>query len=266
MDLATIIGFIAATAVVVMVLIMDGGSPAELFAHPSAILLCLGGSFMATMIGYSLKTVVKIPKMIMLAFMGKKPDAQGSIDMIVKMADQARREGLLALESQAKGVDDDFMRKGLMMVVDGVDPDQVRAVLKLEIKNMEERHHKGSGFFEQAAGYAPTFGIIGTVMGLISVLQQLDQPSTLGEAIAAAFLATLWGLISANLIYGPIAAKLSTNNAEEAAFRHMMVEGIIGIQAGENPRLLREKLLAFLPPKERQGEAAAAGQEARAQA
>jgi chemotaxis protein MotA len=164
------------------------------------------------------------------------------------MADKARREGLLALEEESKKVEDDFLRKGIMLVVDGIEPAQVQAIMELEISQMKERHEEGINFFVQAGGFSPTFGIIGTVMGLISVLKQLSDPDKLAASIASAFLATLWGLLSANLIWLPIGGKLSTRNYEEIAYRKMLVEGILSLQAGENPRLIREKLLTFLPP------------------
>ncbi len=140
------------------------------------------------------------------------------------------------------------------MIVDGVEPEQVSAILETTVDQMRSRHKQGIGFFTAAGAFAPTFGIIGTVMGLISVLKQLDNPSALGEAIAAAFLATLWGLLSANLIYLPIAGKLKSKSEEEAHNRYMQLEGITSIQAGENPRIVRDKLTAYLAPSEVKGE------------
>ena len=160
------------------------------------------------------------------------------------------------------------------MVVDGVDSEQVEAILDTNIEQMKARHKQGVTFFASAGGFAPTFGIIGTVMGLISVLKQLDNPSALGESIAAAFLATLWGLLTANLIYLPISNKLKSKSEEEAKNRYMQLEGILAIQAGENPRIVRDKLNAYLPPTEvnnaddpnAKGAKAPAGKAERAQA
>ena len=262
MDLATIIGLIMALTTVVVVMIMDGGSPAELFAHPSAIILIFGGSLGATIITAPLHNVIQLPKYLIQAFTTKHFDSKGTIELLTKLADRARREGLLALEEDSKKINDPFMRKGIMMVVDGVDSEQVEAILENNIEQMRARHKHGIGFFTAAGGFAPTFGIIGTVMGLISVLKQLDNPSALGEAIAAAFLATLWGLLSANLIYLPIAGKLKSKSEEEARNRYMQLEGIIAIQAGENPRIVREKLNAYLTPSEVKGEEAGADKKA----
>ncbi len=265
MDLATILGLILGFVVVTVVMILDGGSPAELFTHPQAILLTVGGAITASMVSSSFKIVLSLPKFILIAIKGHNSDPLGAIDSLTKMADKARREGLLALEEEAKKITDPFLQKGVMLVVDGVDPSQVRAILDLEIRHMRDRHEKGINFFASAGGYAPTLGIIGTVMGLVNVLKQLDEPSKLGAHIAAAFLATLWGIMSANLLWLPLAGKLKAKSEEEAQFRHLLLEGILALQAGENPRLVREKLSAFLPPKSRPSEASTA-QKAKAQA
>ncbi|MCI0521598.1 MAG: flagellar motor protein [Chloroflexi bacterium] len=254
MDLATIIGLVLGFVIITVVMIMDGGSPAELFAHPQAIVLTIGGALVAAVISYPMKALGLIPKWLVLTFKGHKSDPNSVIENLVKMADKARRDGLLALEEESKKITDPFLQKGVMLVVDGVDPSQVRAILEIEIHHMQERHEAGINFFNAAGGYGPTMGIIGTVMGLISVLQELDNPGTLGKSIAAAFLATLWGILSANMIWLPLAGKLKHNSDEEARYRHMIVEGILSLQAGENPRIVREKLNAFLSPKERKAE------------
>jgi len=250
MDIATISGLVLAITVIITALILDGGSPAELFAAPAAIILIFGGSIGATIVTSPLKIALKVPVYIMQAFKTNKLNTKADIELLTKLADKARREGLLALEDDSKKIDDKFLKKGIMMIVDGVDPEQVSAILETTIDQMRNRHKQGIGFFTAAGGFAPTFGIIGTVMGLISVLKQLDNPAALGEAIASAFLATLWGLLTANLIYLPIGGKLKAKSEEEAHNRYMQLEGIISIQAGENPRIVRDKLTAYLPPSE----------------
>jgi chemotaxis protein MotA len=254
MNLATIIGLANGLAIVVVVMILDGGSPAELFAHPSALILTIGGALMASTITSSLKTVTGLPAFFLKALKPPQVDAVGAIEQIVKMTDRARREGLLALEEDSKKIEDAFMRRGVMMVVDGIDPAQVRGILSIDVEHMRERHAEGIKFFNSAGGFAPTMGIIGTVMGLITVLKNLADPSSLGKSIAGAFLATLWGILTANLIWLPLAGKLQKNSEEEVAYREMIIEGLLALQAGENPRVLREKLYGFLPPKLRQGE------------
>jgi len=259
MDIGTLIGLVLAGGVITLVMILDGGSPVELFAHPQTILLTLGGSIIAASVSVPFETVLALPKILAISFKGEKDKGPAMIDALVKMSDKARREGLLALEAESQKVSDAFLRKGLMLVVDGVDPAQVRAILEIEIEHMRERHAAGIGLLNGAGGFAPTFGIIGTVMGLITVLKQLDEPATLGEAIASAFLATLWGLLSANLIWLPLGGKLKTKSEEEVAYRQLLMDGVLSIQAGENPRLLKEKLSSFLAPKHRSSEARSGG-------
>ncbi|HEX7555595.1 MAG TPA: motility protein A [Leptolinea sp.] len=250
MDLATIIGLVGGILTIGLVMILDGGSPAELFAVPQAILLIVAGSLMATTITVPLQIMTKLPTLLMKAVKGLSFGYAEAIDVLSKMADKARREGLLSLEEESRKIKDPFMQKGIMLVVDGIDPAQVEAILENNIQHMKERHKQCYGVFAAAGGFAPTFGIIGTVMGLIGVLKQLDDASKLAGSIASAFLATLWGLIMANLIYLPIAAKLKSKSEEEVAYRTLLMEGILGIQAGENPRILKEKLYTYLPPKE----------------
>lgn len=259
MDIATISGLVLAITVIITALILDGGSPAELFAAPAAIILIFGGSIGATIITSPLKVALKLPQYIMQAFKTNKFDTKGDIELLTKLADKARREGLLALEDDSKKIKDKFLKRGIMMVVDGVEPEQVSAILENTIDQMRTRHKQGIGFFTAAGAFAPTFGIIGTVMGLISVLKQLDNPSALGEAIASAFLATLWGLLTANLIYLPVAGKLKAKSEEETQNRYMQLEGIISIQAGENPRVVKDKLSAYLAPSDIKGEKDAQG-------
>jgi len=273
MDIATLGGLGVGLVILVVVMILDGGSPAELFSVPQAILLIIGGAMAATTITMPLESVVKLPKYLGLAFKHKKENLPEIIELLSKMADKARREGLLALEEESKKIEEPFLRKGIMLVVDGTDPAQVRSILEHEITHMKERHAVGISFFVQAGGFAPTFGIIGTVMGLISVLKQLDDPSKLAKSIASAFLATLWGLLTSNLMWLPLGAKLSHRSEEEVVYREMLLEGILSLQAGENPRIIKEKLSTFLSPNERagaeskaKGKAAPAARESRGQA
>ena len=248
MDLATIVGIIAGVVTIAVVMILDGGSPAELFSVPQAILLIVAGSLSATFITTSTKRFVLLPKLLGVAMKEVHYNEEEAIETLARMADKARREGLLALEEESKKIDDPFLQKGIMLVVDGVDPAQVKSILETQIHHMEERHAINYGLFNSAGGFAPTFGIIGTVMGLIGVLKELDNPAKLAKSIAAAFLATLWGLIMSNLIFLPIGGKLRFKDAEEAAYKRLLLEGILSLQAGENPRIVREKLQAFLPP------------------
>jgi chemotaxis protein MotA len=251
MDIATIAGLVVSLVVIILTLILDGGSPLEMLAAPQAILLTWGCSVAATMVTVPLEVTLRLPSYIKTAFFTKKENPLEIIELMATMADKARREGLLALEEESKKIEDPFLRKGIMLVVDGIEPAQVRTIMELEIHNMEARHAVGYGFFNTAGGFGPTFGIIGTVMGLISVLKSLSDPDKLAKSIASAFLATWWGLIAANVVFLPIGSKLATKSHEEVTYRRMLLEGILSLQAGENPRLIKEKLSVFLAPNKR---------------
>jgi chemotaxis protein MotA len=169
--------------------------------------------------------------------------------MLVNLSRTVRKEGLLSLDSVIETIEDDFFKKAIQIVVDGMDADQVRAILETDLELLEERHKRGHKIFATMGGFGPTLGIIGTVMGLVFMLANLSSPDTMGPAISAAFIATLYGVSSANLIYLPIASKLQRRGEEETLLRRIILEGILSIQAGDNPRILEEKLLAFLPPR-----------------
>ena len=190
-----------------------------------------------------------VPALYKKAFGGNNLEHRGAIQQMVAMADKARREGLLALEDQLADVEDAFTRKGVQLVVDGTDSDLVRAILNSEIDGMAARHKANAHMFSVAGGFAPTLGIIGTVLGLVHVLANLSTPGLLGHAIAGAFIATLYGVGSANLIFLPVANKLKELAGEELLYREMQLEGILSIQAGDNPRMLAEKLETYLAPQ-----------------
>jgi chemotaxis protein MotA len=252
-DIASLAGLAVGFGAIFLSMIMEGGNPAMLVSHPSPIILVLGGTLGATMIGYTMKDIVGIAKVLMKAFMpGAPPEPADAIDQVVHFADRARRDGLLVLEEEIKDVDDEFLRKGVQMAIDGSDPDTVREVMETEIAALRERHKVGAKFFTDMGGFAPTVGIIGTVIGLTHALEQLDDPSSIGPLIGAAFLATLWGVMSANCIFLPVANKLKRTSGEEVAYKELVLEGILSIQAGANPRAVADKLRSFLPPGERE--------------
>jgi chemotaxis protein MotA len=170
-------------------------------------------------------------------------------EMLIKFAERARREGLLALESDVEGIQDPFIRHGLQMVIDGLEPDTVEDILTIEIESMQARHMKGIDMFAKMGGYSPTFGVLGTVMGLVSVLSNLSDPSGLGESIATAFIATLFGVGAANILWLPISANLKSKDAAEAKERHLALAAILAIQAGDNPRIVAQKLAAHAGPE-----------------
>jgi len=251
MDLATIIGLILGWGAVVVSLIMEGGNPAELM-HPGALILVFGGTLGSTTISFSLKQMMGLPGIIRKAFFCKDAPMGDIIKSIVGFARRARKDGILALEDEAKNVDNRFLKMGIQLVVDGTPSEMVREIMETEIVAMQERHKVGEGIFAAMGGNAPTLGIIGTVMGLINMLSRLDEPGAMGPAIAAAFAATLYGVLIANLVCLPIGAKLKARTTEEIITYDMIIEGILSIQAGDNPRMVETKMLAFLPPKDRQ--------------
>lgn len=252
MDVASSAGIILAFVAVLVSMVMEGGNPASLVTHPAPIILVLGGTLGATMAGYDIKDLTGIAKVAMKAFMPGAPiEPAESIETIVHFADRARRDGLLALEDEAKDIEDPFLRKGLQLAIDGTDPEVVRDVLDTEIAALKERHKIGAKFWADMGAFAPTLGIIGTVLGLVHMLENLDDPSSMGPLIAAAFIATLWGVMTANLIYLPLSNKLKRASTAEVAYKEMIVEGVLAIQAGANPRTVTEKLKSYLPPSQR---------------
>jgi chemotaxis protein MotA len=229
------------------------GSNVMAILNLPAILIVLVGTLGATMAGTSFDAFKNIPNLYKKAFTSEPPDLVGRVKELVSYAEKARRDGLLALDEQLSSIEDDYTRKGLQLVVDGTDPDLVAEVLETENTTMKKRHAASVQPFDKAGGFAPTIGIIGTVFGLVHVLENLDSPETLGPSISSAFIATLLGVASANMVYLPISNRVKQLSAEELQFRAMTLEGILAIQAGDNPRVLEEKLMAFVPPKLRAG-------------
>jgi chemotaxis protein MotA len=230
--------------------LMEGTSPASFFDIPAVLIIFLGTAG-ATGASVGPEAMGKIPALYKIAIKGKTPDVAERVSLLVSLAEQARREGLLALDERVNQIDDEFTRKGLQLVVDGIDPDLVRDVLEAEIDGMTARHHHGVTTFMKAGGFAPTMGIIGTVMGLVHVLQNLSAPSTLGPSISSAFVATLLGIGSANVIYLPVAGRLEGLSKAEVELRLLTLDGILAVQAGDNPRVVAEKLNSYIAPIDR---------------
>jgi chemotaxis protein MotA len=248
MDLATIIGLILAWGAVIGALAMEGGRFNDL-VNPPALLLVTGGTLGATVISFSLRQITGLPGIVRNAFVCKDTDLARIIIIMVDLARIARKEGILALEVISQNLDNKFLKMGIRLVIDGTPSEMVREILETEIVSLQERHKVGESIFATMGGYAPTLGIIGTVMGLIHMLASLNEPAKMGRAIAAAFIATLYGVAMANLICLPIAAKLKARTAEEIIAYDMIIEGILSIQAGDSPRMVEAKMQAFLPPK-----------------
>jgi chemotaxis protein MotA len=252
MDLATIIGLVLAWGAFFGSVIMEGGE-LKAMINPSAMVLVFGGTLGATLMSFPLSTMIGLPAIAKHAFMNKHEDVAATIKMLVSFAERARREGLLTLEDEAKNIDDMFLKKGIQLAIDGTDPELVREIMQTDIAFLGARHHAGASVFATMGGFAPTLGVIGTVSGLVHMLANLSDPGSMGPSIAAAFIATLYGVSSANLIFLPISAKLKHVSSEEAQVREIVMEGILSIQSGDNPRIVEEKLKAFLSPKLRAG-------------
>lgn len=247
MDITTIIGTILGIASVVLAYVLEGGAIGVLF-QPTAALIVFGGTIGAVVTSFGINDLKKMPAYFRVLFKNTSFDSTGAYQILIKNAEKARREGLLSLEQDLTTLDNEFMRQGLQLVVDGTDPELTKAILENEIDAMETRHKAGSAILESAGGFAPTMGIIGTVMGLVHVLGNLSSPDSLGPSIAVAFIATLYGVGSANLLWLPMASKLKSKDKEEGLLRELILDGVLSIQAGENPTILKEKLKTHLGP------------------
>ena len=252
MDPGTLAGIVLGFIAIFASMILEGGNPAAIIA-PGPLLLVFGGTFGVAMASGLLKDTTGVANVFKSALLAKKHEANDSIAQLVSFAEKARREGLLALEEAARNIDDPFLKKGLELAVDGTDPEELRDILENELHSMKARHKVGIKFMENMGGFAPTLGIIGTVLGLVHVLENLSEPGKLGPLISSAFIATLWGVMSANVLWLPMGNKLKRVSEIEAHHRELVIEGILAIQAGANPRVIEQKLLTYLAPKEREG-------------
>jgi chemotaxis protein MotA len=244
MDIATLIGIIVGLAALVGGFMLEGGQLGGLL-QITAALIVFGGTFAAVLISFPVAKLRTVPKALALAFMTKSQAQDDVIEDIVGMSSISRREGVLALEKKAAEHQDPFLREGIQLVVDGTERAMVRQIMELEIDAVAKKYDGYAKIFESAGGYAPTMGIIGTVMGLIHVLGSLSEPTALGPSIALAFTATLYGVASANLIFLPIASKIKARCDDEIDRMDMMLEGILSIQNGDHPLLVRRKLESF---------------------
>jgi chemotaxis protein MotA len=245
MDKATIIGLILAIAGILAGLLMEGGSVSQI-AQPTAAMIVLGGTFGATMVNFPLPVVKTAVKRLANVFFNKGTDSVVLIQEMVRFANKARKEWIVSLDSELDQMSDPFLKKALMLAVDGTEPQELRKMMELELDNQAEHEESIPNVFEAAGGFAPTIGIIGAVLGLIQVMQHLDNISEVGRGIAVAFVATIYGVGSANLLFLPAAGKLKLRLREAQVQKEMMLEGVISILEGMNPRMLEAKLQGFL--------------------
>ena len=249
MDIGTLIGLIGGVFLIGGAILLGGSIVA--FVNPPSLLIVVGGTIAAIFIMYPLQVVIRSIKVAMKAFFAKTPDPQSLIDSIVELADIARRDSLVSLEQADFHVP--FVLNGLLLVADGTEENLVRSVMETELAFMRQRHGRGQGVFKDMGNMAPAFGLIGTLIGLIKMLRNLDDPSSIGPSMAVALLTTLYGVIMANLLFNPIAKKLEERSEEEALYMDIALEGVVSISNGENPRVVKEKLEAYLAPALRQG-------------
>lgn len=253
MDIATIGGLILGIGAVLVSFVMEGGHLSAI-VQPPAMLIVIGGTIGATIVTTSIKTIVNVPQFIKLAIFARSINPLRTIDMIVSMSEKARREGILGLENDLPNIRDPFFRKAIQLVIDGTEITALKTILETEIAYIEDRHKRGILFFQKMGGFSPTLGIIGTVLGLIHTLGNTANADRMAEAIAGAFIATLWGVALANLVYLPVSDKLKMRHEEELANLDLVMEGVVSIQSGDNPRVVKTKLLSFIAPGMRGGE------------
>lgn len=252
MDIATLAGLGIGIALVFWGMLSSAGGNMQIYINIPSILITGGGTLAATMISFRLNQVMKAMKLFQIAMQEKLPDPSEIIGTLVALAEKARKEGLLALEEEADRFNDPFFKKGIQLVVDGTDPQLLKSIMETELLFMEERHKTGRAVFETMASFAPAFGLIGTLIGLVAMLVHLDDPKKVGPGMAVALLTTLYGALIANLFCLPVANKLKLRSAQEVLLKEVIIEGILSIQAGDNPRIVEEKLKSFFAPEVRE--------------
>ncbi len=216
------------------------------FIQVASIIIVLGGLMAALLINFNIDQVKSMGRVVKESFSQNEMDLEGLISLFERLSERARREGLLALETELESVEDPFIKKGILLAIDGIEPEVIHDIMNAEITAMEDRHSKGRLILEKAGEYAPAWGMIGTLIGLVLMLNDLNDPATLGPQMAVALLTTFYGAVMANLVFIPMAGKLESKTEQEVFMKQIVVEGVIGVQSGQNPRILKEKLSAFL--------------------
>jgi chemotaxis protein MotA len=257
MDIGTIVGLLIGVIAIVYSVASGGGSFGAFVDYPS-VACVFGGSCAVVMICFPLKTVLGVGKVVKVVFINKQESIQSLIETLVGLAETARRDGLLALESKISEIENPFIVLGIQMAVDGTRPEVIEDILRTEIDSLATRHRDGKAVVDQAGRFAPAFGMIGTLLGLVIMLGKMDDPAAIGPGMAVALLTTLYGAVLSNLFAIPFAEKLNFLNKQELLTRDIIVRGIMGIQSGDNPRVIEQKLNTFLHPKLRAGSQEAA--------
>ena len=246
MEITTALGLIVCLALVVVGIFWGGGT-LGIFLDASSVAITFGGSFASLFMAYSMRDLSNFGKVFWSAFKNNRNDPINGINTIVGLANVARKEGMLSLEENVSGLDDVFLQKGIMLIVDGTDQELVKNIMESELTSMEGRHANGRSMFDFLATAGPAFGMLGTLIGLVIMLKNLSDPDAIGSGMAAALITTLYGSVLANCFAIPLANKLKVISSGEIMYKEILLEGILSIQAGENPRIIEEKLYSFLP-------------------
>ncbi len=250
MDIASVIGLPLGFAAIIFSIVI-GGFPIGIYMDLVSVFITVVGSFAALMYGSPMSSIMSLGKVMGLSFKARKSNVGNIIKTLVAFSEKSRREGLLSLEDEIEQLTDEFFKQGIRLVVDGTDPEVIKNVLYNQLNSMNSRHEGNIALLSNWAKLAPAFGMIGTLYGLVGMLANMGDPSSIGKGMAAALITTFYGAIMANLIFIPAAMKLATYDGDETAEREMLIEGILSIQTGDNPRIVEEKLLAFVPPGDR---------------
>lgn len=249
MDLATIIGIISGVIMIIIPISVGGGISS--FYDTMSVFIVLGGGLAATLVSYKLSEMFNIIRITAKAFKSQETSQEEVIAMLVTFSQAARKEGLLSLETKLDNVSDDFLKQSLMLVIDGIEADAVKETMELELESIAARHANGQSMYKTMAALFPAWGMIGTLIGLVQLLKSLSDPSKIGPAMAVALITTFYGSVLANLICTPIANKLGKKSKEEITQKQMILEGVLSIQAGDNPKVLEQKLKTFLSPEQK---------------
>lgn len=261
MDIGTIAGLFVAIVAIIASIVLGGGELGSLFNLPS-ILIVFGGTFGAIVVAFPVARILKLHAVVLKSIFNAAGDPAQLIRDMVRYAEVARREGILALENLIEEMSDPFIVRGVKMAVDGTDPELIREIMDTELEALVERHTQGKKILDQVGRYAPAFGMIGTLMGLIFMLQNMDDPSAIGPGMAVALITTLYGALIANVAANPLADKLAATSDQEILMKTIIIAGVMSIQSGDNPRVVESKLLTYLPPSERMAFEEQAGRQA----
>ncbi len=252
MDLGILFGFLGTWALVIWAILAGGN--VHYFVDIPSIIMVLGGSFTLIFLCFPIKTIKKTFSLLRRAFFTTRFNVEKLIEDLVSYAEIARRDGILSLENVTRDIDDQFIVRGIQMAVDGTDPELIEQILTAELDNLAERHANGKAYFDSLGKYAPALGMIGTLVGLVIMLMNMDDPSSIGSGMAVAILTTLYGALIANTFALPLADRLERMSAEEILYKTIIIKGVMAIQSGDNPRIVEQKLRTFLPPSARRQE------------